>query len=165
MIKHKEQRIGLLIDVANMYHSAKNLYSKKVNFKEILLQGVAGRKLVRATAYVVKTESEEEMPFFEALSQQGFEVKMKDLQIFAGGAKKADWDVGIAIDAIKLADKLDVIILVSGDGDYIPLVSYLQNNKGCLVEVMAFRKTTSSRLVEEADDFTDLGANKKFLIA
>lgn len=164
MIKHKEQRVGLLVDVANMYHSAKNLYSKKVNFKEILLQGVAGRKLVRATTYVVKTESEEEMPFFEALSQQGFEVKMKDLQIFAGGAKKADWDVGIAIDAIKLADKLDVIILVSGDGDYIPLVSYLQNNKGCLVEVMAFRKTTSSRLVEEADDFTDLGANKKFLI-
>lgn len=165
MIKHKEQRVGLLVDVANMYHSAKNLYSKKVNFKEILSQGVAGRKLVRATAYVVKTESEEEMPFFEALSQQGFEVKMKDLQIFAGGAKKADWDVGIAIDAIKLADKLDVIILVSGDGDYVPLVSYLQNNKGCLVEVMAFRKTTSSRLVEEADDFMDLGANRRFLIS
>lgn len=165
MIKHKEQRVGLLVDVANMYHSAKNLYSKKVNFKEILGQGVAGRKLVRATAYVVKTESEEEMPFFEALSQQGFEVKMKDLQIFAGGAKKADWDVGIAIDAIKLADKLDVIILVSGDGDYVPLVSYLQNNKGCLVEVMAFRKTTSSRLVEEADDFMDLGANRRFLIS
>ena len=164
MIKHKEQRVGILIDVANMYHSAKNLYSKKVNFKEILIQGVAGRKLVRATAYVVKTESEEEMPFFEALSQQGFEVKMKDLQIFAGGAKKADWDVGIAIDAIKLADKLDVIILVSGDGDYIPLVSYLQNNKGCLVEVMAFRKTTSSRLVEEADDFTNLSEDKKYLL-
>lgn len=165
MIKHKEQRVGLLVDVANMYHSAKNLYSKKVNFKEILNQGVAGRKLVRATAYVVKTESEEEMPFFEALSQQGFEVKMKDLQIFAGGAKKADWDVGIAIDAIKLADKLDVIILVSGDGDYVPLVSYLQNNKGCLVEVIAFRKTTSSRLVEEADDFIDLGVNRRFLIS
>lgn len=165
MIKHKEQRIGMLVDVANMYHSAKNLYGKKVNFKEILNQGVSGRKLVRATAYVVRTEGEEETPFFEALSQQGFEVKMKDLQIFAGGSKKADWDVGIAIDAIKLADKLDVIILVSGDGDYIPLVSYLQNNKGCLVEVMAFRKTTSSRLLEEADDFIDLGSNRHFLIS
>lgn len=165
MIKHKEQRIGILVDVANMYHSAKNLYGKKVNFKEILNQGASGRKLVRATAYVVRTEGEEETPFFEALSQQGFEVKMKDLQIFAGGSKKADWDVGIAIDAIKLADKLDVIILVSGDGDYIPLVSYLQNNKGCLVEIMAFRKTTSSRLLEEADDFIDLGSNRRFLIS
>ena len=164
MIKHKEQRVGVLVDVSNMYHSAKNLYSRKVNFKEILTRAVAGRKLIRATAYAIRTENQEELPFVEALALQGFEVKMKDLQIFAGGAKKADWDVGIAIDAIKLANKLDVIILVSGDGDYVPLVSYLQNNKGCLVEIMAFRKTCSSRLIEEADDFTDLSGNKKFLI-
>ncbi len=164
MIKHKEQRIGVLVDVANMYHSAKNLFSKKVNFKEILNTAVAGRKLIRATAYVVKTESGEETNFFDALHQQGFEVKMKDLQIFAGGAKKADWDVGIAIDAIKLAQKLDVIVLVSGDGDYLPMMSYIQNNKGCLVEVIAFKKTCSSKLIEEADDFIDIGKENKFLI-
>ena len=154
MIKHNEQRVGVLVDVSNMYHSAKNLYNKKTNFKEILVKAVADRKLIRATAYAIRTENKEESPFVEALEQQGFEVKMKDLQIFAGGAKKADWDVGIAIDAIKLADKLDVLIIVS----------YLQNNKGCLVEIMAFRKTCSSKLIEEADDFTDLGASKKFLI-
>jgi uncharacterized protein (TIGR00288 family) len=164
MIKHKEQRVGIFVDVSNMYHSAKNLFSKRVNFKEVLRDAVSGRKLIRATAYVVKTETEEEMHFFEALSQQGFEVKMKDLQIFAGGAKKADWDVGIAVDAIKIADKLDVIVLVTGDGDYLPLVSYLQNTKGCLVEVMAFRQTASSKLVEEADDFTNLSENQKFLL-
>lgn len=164
MIKHKEQRVGIFVDVSNMYHSAKNLYGKRVNFKELLREAVSGRKLIRATAYVVKTETEEEMHFFEALSQQGFEVKMKDLQIFAGGAKKADWDVGIAVDAIKIADKLDVIVLVTGDGDYLPLVSFLQNTKGCLVEVMAFRQTASSRLVEESDDFTNLSDNQKFLL-
>ena len=163
MIKHKEQRVGVLVDVSNMYHSAKNLYKRKVDFKEILKSGVAGRKLIRATAYVIKTETEEESPFFEALSQQGFEVKMKDLQIFNSGVKKADWDVGITVDAIKLAEKLDVIILVSGDGDYIPLVSYLQNTKGCLVEVMAFKQTTSSKLIEESDDFINLSESKKFL--
>jgi uncharacterized LabA/DUF88 family protein len=164
MIKHKEQRVGVFVDVSNMYHSAKNLYRKRVNFKEILKEAVAGRKLIRAVAYVIKTEAEEGTSFFEALDKQGFEVKMKDLQIFAGGAKKADWDVGIAVDTIKLAEKLDVIILVTGDGDYIPLVNYLQNTKGCLVEVMAFRQTTSSKLIEEADDFTNLSDNKKFLI-
>jgi len=163
MIKHEEQRVGVFIDVSNMYHSAKNLFGKKVNFKEILKDAVAGRKLIRATAYVIKTESEEELHFFEALSQQGFEVKMKDLQIFAGGMKKADWDVGIAVDAIKLGDKLDVIVLVTGDGDYLPLMSYLQNTKGCLVEVMAFRQTASSKLIEESDDFTNLSDNKKYL--
>ena len=101
--------------------------------------------------------------FFGALDKQGFEVKAKDLQVFAGGAKKADWDVGIAVDAIKLSDKLDVIVLVTGDGDYIPLVEYLQNTKGCLVEILAFQKTCSSRLVEAADDFIDLGEYKKYL--
>lgn len=164
MIKHKEQRIGVLVDVSNMYHSAKNLYHKRVNFKEVLKEIVSGRKLIRAIAYVIKTESEEETPFFEALSQQGFEVRMKDLQIFAGGAKKADWDVGIAMDAIKLAKNLDVIVLVSGDGDYLPLMNYLQSTTGCLVEVVGFRQTTSSKLIEEADDFINLSENKKFLL-
>jgi uncharacterized LabA/DUF88 family protein len=146
-----------------MYHSAKNLYKKRVNFENILKEAVSGRKLIRAIAYVVKTESEEESHFFEALSQQGFEVRMKDLQIFTGGMKKADWDVGITVDAVKLAEKLDVIVLVTGDGDFLPLVNYLQNTKGCLVEIMAFRKTTSSKLIEEADDFVNLSDNKKFL--
>lgn len=164
MIKHPEQRVGILVDVSNIYHSAKNLYGKKTNFKEILSTAVAGRKLIRATAYAIKTETEEETPFFEALVQQGFEVRIKDLQIFPDGSKKADWDVGLAIDAIKISEKMDVIVIVSGDGDYLPLVSYLQDNKGCLVEVMAFRKTTSSRLIEEVDDFTDLGSDPKYLL-
>ena len=163
MIKHKEQRVGIFVDVSNMYHSAKNLYKKRVDFKEILKEAVAGRKLIRAICYVIKTETEEEAPFFEALSKQGFEIKMKDLQIFAGGAKKADWDVGITVDAIKMAEKLDVVILVTGDGDYVPLVSYLQNTKGCLVEVMAFHQTASSKLIEESDDFTDLSESRKYL--
>ncbi len=164
MIKHEEQRIGVLVDVSNMYHSAKNLYKKRVNFQEVLKVSVARRKLIRSIAYVIKTETEEETPFFEALSSQGFEVKMKDLQIFNSGVKKADWDVGITVDAIKLANKLDVIVLVTGDGDYLPLVSYLQNTKGCLVEVAAFKQTTSSRLIEECDDFINLSDHERFLL-
>jgi uncharacterized LabA/DUF88 family protein len=165
MIKHKEQRVGVFVDVANMYHSAKNLYKAKVNFKEVLKTATAGRKLIRAITYVIKSESEEERGFFGALSNQGFEVKAKDLQVFAGGAKKADWDVGVAIDAIKMADKLDSVIIVSGDGDYVPLVTYLKENKGCQVEVVAFGKTTSSKLISAADDFIDLGQDvRKYLI-
>lgn len=166
MIKHREQRVGVFVDVANMYHSAKNLYSAKVNFKEVLREAVANRHLIRAIAYVIRSESEEEKGFFGALDSQGFEVKAKDLQVFAGGAKKADWDVGIAVDAIKLADRLDSIILVSGDGDYVPLVTYLKENKGCQVEVIAFGKTTSAKLLDAADDYIDLGADlKRFLIS
>lgn len=164
MIKHKDQRVGVLVDVSNMYHSAKNLYKKRVNFKEVLKTAVADRKLIRAIAYVVRTEQGEETPFFEALDKQGFEVNMKDLQVFAGGAKKGDWDVGITVDAIKLAGNLDVIILITGDGDYIPLVDYLKSTTGCLVEVMAFRQTASAKLVDISDDFIDLSDDKKFLL-
>ncbi|HUT22524.1 MAG TPA: NYN domain-containing protein [Candidatus Bipolaricaulota bacterium] len=160
MIKHKDQRIGVFVDVQNMYYSAKNLYGKKVNFEEILRSAIAGRKLIRSLAYVIKAQTKEEQAFFDALSKQGFEVTMKDLQVFPGGMKKGDWDVGIAVDTIKLADKLDVVVLVTGDGDFRPLVTYLQENKGCLVEIIAFGETTSNKLVEVSDDFTDLSKNK-----
>ncbi len=72
MIKHKEQRVGILVDVSNMYHSAKNLYNKKTNFKEILVKAVAGRKLIRATAYAIRTENKEEAPFIEPRLAQVF---------------------------------------------------------------------------------------------
>lgn len=164
VIKHKEQRVGVLIDVQNMYHSAKNLYSAKVNFKEVLKTAVAGRKLIRAIAYVVKTESGEEKGFFEALTHLGIETKIKDLQIYFDGLKKADWDVGIAVDAIRLSSFLEVIVIVSGDGDFIPLVEYLKN-QGRQVEVLAFGRSASGRLKEITDDFVDLGRNpKKYLI-
>ncbi|GBE16606.1 NYN domain protein [bacterium BMS3Abin15] len=165
MAKFKEQRVGVLVDIQNMYYSAKALYSKKANFKRILEESVAGRKLIRAVAYGVRTAEGQEEKFFEALEKQGFEVKTKDLQIYAGGMKKADWDVGIAVDAIKMSKGLDVIILVSGDGDYIPAVEYIQNTTGCRVEVVAFKESTNSKLIEKADDFMNLSDNKKkFLI-
>lgn len=156
MLKHPDQRVGVFVDTANMYHSAKNLFHGNVNFGAVLEEAVAGRKLIRAIAYVIKSGSEEEDTFYDALSKQGFEVRQKDLQIFPGGMKKADWDVGLAVDAIKLANNLDSVVIVSGDGDYRPLVTYLRENKGCLVEVVAFRETASSRLVQEVDDFIDL---------
>ncbi|MFH1392172.1 MAG: NYN domain-containing protein [bacterium] len=160
IIKHKEQRIAVLIDVQNMYHSAKNLYRAKVNFKEILSTAVANRKLIRAIAYVIRTESGEEKAFFEALTKFGIETKTKDLQIFLGGMKKADWDVGIAVDAIRLAETIDVVILITGDGDFVPLIEYLKN-LGKQVEVIAFAKSASHKLIETADDFIDLSLEKK----
>lgn len=165
IIKHKEQRVGVFIDTSNLYHSAKNLYKRKVNFGAVLKDAVAGRKLVRAVAYVITSEGGEEKNFFDALTKLGIETRTKDLQIFTGGAKKGDWDVGISIDAIKMAPKLDAVILVGGDGDFIPLVEYLQSTYGVQVEVVSFGKSASMKLKDQADDFFDLGNNyKKYLI-
>jgi uncharacterized LabA/DUF88 family protein len=163
VIKHRQQRVAIFIDAQNLYHSAKNLYKSRVNFGEILEEAVGGRQIVRAIAYVITTESGEEQSFFEALEKLGIEAKTKDLQIFFGGAKKADWDVGIAVDAIRMAPKMDSIILVSGDGDFVPLVEYLKTTTQ--VEVVSFGKSSSSKLKEVADDFIDMDENpKKYLI-
>ncbi len=165
VIKHKNQRVGIFIDTQNLYHTAKNLYGAKVNFDQVVKDGLAGRSLIRAVAYVITTESGEEKSFFDALEKIGIETKTKNLQIFSGGAKKGDWDVGLAIDAVKLAPKLDSVILISGDGDFVPLVEYLKVNEGCQVEVMSFGKSSSAKLIEACDDFIDLDENpRKYLI-
>jgi len=164
MAKHSAQRVGVFVDVQNLYYSAKKLYSSKVNFATLLKEAVKGRQLIRAIAYVIKADVKDEKNFFDALEKIGYDVKAKDLQIFYGGAKKGDWDVGIAMDTIELAPKLDTVILVSGDGDYVPLVHHIRA-MGCRVEGLAFKKSCSSKLVEALDSFTDLEEHKnKYLI-
>jgi len=155
IVKHIQQRIAVLIDVQNLYHSAKNLYQARVNFREILKLAVSRRSLIRAFAYVVRTKTGEEKPFFEALTKLGIETRVRDLQEFYGGLKKADWDVGITVDAIRIAPSVDTIVLASGDGDFLQLVEYLKN-QGKRVEIIAFGRSASAKLKEEADEFVDL---------
>lgn len=161
IIKHKSQRVGIFIDTQNLYHSAKNLYKAKVNFGNVVKEALAGRVLIRAVAYVIRTESEEEKSFFEALNKIGIETKVKDIRIFAGGAKKADWDIGMAIDTIAMANKLDTVILATGDGDFVPLVEYLRYSSGIQVEVISFGKSSAAQLKEVVDDFIDMSEDPK----
>jgi uncharacterized LabA/DUF88 family protein len=190
--------------VSNLYHSAKNLYQGRVNYAELIKHLVGGRQLIRAMAYVVRSEGVEpqqarhgqprmaekdqaaavslapgsptvngandmngdganggmssEASFFEALEKAGLELRMKDLQIYAGGLKKGDWDVGLTVDVIRMMPFLDVIILVTGDGDYIPLVNYVKWAGGRVVEIASFRRSASSKLVEAADEFVNIEA-------
>ena len=163
-IKYSAQRTAVLIDVQNLYYSAKNLYGTKVNFREILKSAVEQRSLIRSFAYVVRTKTGEEKPFFEALTKLGIETRIRDLQEYYGGLKKADWDVGITVDAIRISPSVDTIVLCSGDGDFLQLVEYLKN-QGKRVEVIAFGRSTSSKLKEAADEFIDLEKHpEKYLL-
>lgn len=183
---YSNQRVGIFVDVQNLYHSAKNLHHARVNYAELMKHLVGNRQLIRAMAYVIKSEGVEpqrptaemrktsrldaapgaqeketngmssEASFFEALEKAGLELRMKDLQIFAGGMKKADWDVGMAVDAIRMSPFLDVIILVTGDGDFLPLVDYLKWGAGRLVEVVAFQRSASAKIQEAADRFISI---------
>jgi uncharacterized LabA/DUF88 family protein len=159
-----EQRVGVFVDIQNLYYTARNVYNSRVNFNAILKDAVGERPLVRAIAYGIKADMPEEQTFFDALKKTGFEVKLKDLQSFYGGAKKGDWDVGIVMDIIKLIPKLDVVSLASGDGDYIPLLEYLQV-LGTRVELVSFGKSTSSKMRELVDSYLDLDTDpRKYLM-
>jgi uncharacterized LabA/DUF88 family protein len=159
------QRIGIFIDVQNLYHSAKNFYRGRVNYNLLIDYLTDKRNLIRAMAYVVKSDTAiGEASFFEALENAGLELRSKDLQIYPDGMKKADWDVGMAVDAIRMSSFLDVIVLVTGDGDFLPLVDYLKWGSGRLVEVAAFKKTASAKLQEAADKFINLESIPRLII-
>lgn len=163
-LKHKNQRVAVFIDAQNMYHSARSLFGGRVNFKAVLQTAVGNRQLIRAFSYVIRTKTGEEKAFLEALEKAGIELRVKDLQEFYGGAKKADWDVGLTVDAIRTSVIVDTIVIASGDGDFIPLVEYLKN-QGRRVEVISFGKSTSGKLKEITDDFIDLGEEpNKYII-
>ncbi len=178
---YSNQRVGIFVDVHNLYHSAKNLYHGRVNYSELIKYLIGDRQLIRSMAYVVKSEGIIEQPvrqekagsrhvlsteaaFFEALEKAGLELRVKDLQVYAGGMKKADWDVGMAVDAIRMSSFLDVIILVTGDGDHLPLVDYLKWGVGRLVEVAAFKRSASAKLQDAADKFVNIEEIPKIII-
>jgi uncharacterized LabA/DUF88 family protein len=170
----ENQRVGIFFDVQNLYHSAKNLYHGRVNYPELIRYLVAGRQLIRSMAYVVKsdtgTEGQKgkvptgEAAFFEALEKSGLELRCKDLQVYPDGLKKADWDVGMAVDAIRMSQFLDVVILVTGDGDFCPLVDYLKWGQGRYVEVAAFEGSASSKLQEAADRFINMASIPRIIL-
>lgn len=165
MLNYSQRRVGVFIDIQNMYYSARNIYGNKVNFSNIVTVTTGDQQLIRAIAYGVSTKTGDETAFFEALHGAGIEVMTKELLEYDSGHKKGDWDVGITIDIVRMLDMLDVVVLVSGDGDYVPLGEYVKGH-GRIFHVASFRESTSTRLVDTADIYTNLSDDTAtFLIA
>lgn len=157
---HPAQRVAVLADSQNLYHSAQSVYSRNIDYSALLEEAVNDRALVRAIAYVIRAESPEEESFFEALRDIGFETKIKEIKTFADGSKKADWDLGMSLDAVSLASHVDTVVLVTGDGDFARLCSHLRH-EGVRVEAMGFSNSAADELIEAADEFVDLGERKE----
>src|SRR5919109_1742792 len=139
-----------------MFYSAKYQYRAKLNFTKLLEAAVQHRQLVRAIAYIVQSPDIDQTNFINMLQQPGFEVKSKVLRQRPDGTAKGDWDMGMAIDAISMADRLDAIVLVSGDGDFVDLVNMLKA-RGVRVEVLSFPSSTAEELKLAATVFTPIG--------
>ena len=161
---HASQRVAVLADAQNLYHTAQSLYSRNIDYSKLLEKAVQDRELTRAIAYVVRANSAEEESFFEALEDIGFETKIKEIKTFGDGSKKADWDVGMSLDAVTLGSKVDVVVLCTGDGDFSRLCRHLRY-EGVRTEAMCFSSSTADELVDAADAFVDLeGREETFLL-
>ena len=162
---YKSQRVAVFVDIQNLYYSARDAFNRKVNFESILYEVLSDRVLIRAIAYLVKLHGVDQKGFINTLKHIGYQVRVKEPKIFKRldengnlwTTVKADWDMGIAMDAISLAEKIDVAVLASGDGDFVDLVRYL-HTKGVKVEIAAFKQTAAKELIDIADDFIDLTA-------
>ena len=162
---YKNQRVAIFLDIQNLYYSARDTFNRKVNFESVLHKVLKERVLIRAIAYLVRLHGVDQKAFINTLKHIGYQVRVKEPKIFKSIDEqgnlwttiKADWDMGIAMDAISMAEKIDVAILASGDGDFVDLVRYL-HTKGVKVEIAAFKQTAAKELIEIADEFIDLTA-------
>jgi uncharacterized LabA/DUF88 family protein len=155
---HPNQRVAVLADSQNLYHTAHSLFSRNIDYTALLESAVHDRELVRAIAYVIRADSPNEEDFFDALRDIGFEAKIKEIKTFGDGSKKADWDVGISLDAVTLASHVDTLVLCSGDGDFTRLCSHLRH-EGVRIEVFSFGESTAEELVDATDSFIDMSEN------
>jgi uncharacterized LabA/DUF88 family protein len=150
-IPQEKERIGIFVDVQNMFYAAKQ-YGARLDFEKLMTAAVGERRLVRAYAYVIQTPEVDQSGFVSMLQQRSYQVKRKDLRLRSDGSAKGDWDMGMAIDMIGMADKVDVVILVSGDGDFVSLL-HLLKEMGPRVEVFSFPHNTARDLMETADRY------------
>ncbi|HJM38784.1 MAG TPA: NYN domain-containing protein [Planctomycetota bacterium] len=146
----KRQRVAVFIDVQNMYHSAKKTFGRNLSYSKMLRHCVGQRRLVRATAYVIEREGLDQASFLDHLRYCGMEVKKREVIERVDGSRKAEWELGIAMDMLKIADKVDAIVAVSGNGVFSDVAEIIKA-KGTRFECCAFRDSMSDLLVRSVD--------------
>ena len=149
-------RVGIFADVQNIYYTVKQQHNCHFDYGHFLGEVTGGRQLVKAIAYAVDKGDRKQIQFQKILERIGFEVKLKPYIQRADGSAKGDWDVGIAIDMLEFADRVDTVVLVSGDGDFAPAIEKLINEVSLEVEVYGVPELTAHRLLEVATRFVPI---------
>ncbi len=166
--RNSTERVAVFVDGANLYHSIKSYYKGVLDYDRLLKEAVGDRELLRATFYIVEKQETDDSPgarsFVYNLNKFGYKVRSKPLMVHEtftpdgerSVTHKGDWDMGIVVDMMRLSEHADTYVLVSGDGDYVEAVEYLQSEKGIRVEVVSAGQCTSQALLDVCDSHTDL---------
>jgi uncharacterized LabA/DUF88 family protein len=160
-MRRQEHRVGVFVDVQNMFYAAKKQFEARLDYVKLLQHVLKGRRLVTAIAYVVENPEIDQSSFFSLLSHHSFTIRKKALIQRADGSQKGDCDMEIAMDILNLAESLDVVALISGDGDFVSLLHTVKT-RGPTIEVHAFPQNTALDLKEVADEFFPIGESLLF---
>ena len=147
------QKLALFVDVQNIYYTSKQAYQRQFDYQKFWTQATANRKIVTAIAYAIDKGDSKQRGFQQRLRDIGFEVKLKPYLQRRDGSAKGDWDVGITLDIIDFAAQVDVVTLLSGDGDFDLLLAKVHQCYGVITEVYGVPALTSSTLIQSAQRF------------
>lgn len=147
------EKVAIFIDIQNVYYTVREAYGRNFDYNKFWAQATADREVIKAFCYAIDRGDQKQREFQNILRAIGFNVKLKPFIQRSDGSAKGDWDVGIALDAIEYAEKADVIVLVSGDGDFDLLVNKIRVKYGKKVEVYGVPQFTAAALMNEASEF------------
>ena len=149
------KNVGMFVDVANLYYGARD-QGVELDYTALLQRATAGRDLIRAYAYSgLDPDNENQIKFIDFLSANGYRVVTKNVSSSAEGKLKANLDIELVVDLMRLAPRMDIAVIASGDGDFAVAIKALQD-RGVRCEVMGFKANTSSDLFAAADSFIDI---------
>ena len=152
-------KVAIFVDVQNIYYTSRQIFKRNFDYNAFWAKATKDRQVTKAFAYAIDRGDQKQYEFQNILRAIGFEVKLKPFIQRADGSAKGDWDVGITIDAMEYSQDADVIVLVSGDGDFDLLVNKLRLEKGKTVEVYGVSKLTANSLVQAASDFISIDSD------
>lgn len=155
-------KVALFVDIQNVYYTVREAYGRNFDYNKFWAQATANRDVVKAFCYAIDRGDQKQREFQNILRAIGFDVKLKPFIQRSDGSAKGDWDVGIALDAMEYAEQADVIVLVSGDGDFDILVNKIRVKHGKKVEVYGVPQLTAASLMSEASEF--IAINKELLL-
>jgi uncharacterized protein (TIGR00288 family) len=156
------KKVAIFVDVQNIYYTTRQSYQRHFNYQAFWKQVTENRQVVAAFAYAIGKGDLKQEGFQQILRDIGFTVKLKPYIQRSDGTAKGDWDVGITLDAIEYAQQADIIVLVSGDGDFDLLLQKARMQYGAETEVYGVKSLTAAALMNAADKF--IAIDEKLLL-
>ncbi len=144
------KKIAIFVDVQNIYYTTRQAYGRQFNYKKLWQRVSNEGEIVEANAYAIHRGDDKQLKFQNALKHIGFTVKLKPYIQRSDGSAKGDWDVGIAIDVLDVAQKVDTVVLLSGDGDFGLLLNKIRRDNNVTADVYGVPALTANSLIDAA---------------